>query len=141
MYSTEKKKITKDMITTFRLLELGYDFMGYTFDEDDLSFHHLLMPSHACKDYPDKGRFMCNGAILNIRTSHKYLHLIERVDPFLFYLITSELIDINILRRVEIDNLWHIRKLLLEFEKEHKGEMCHKKLLIDPKYVKDRIPL
>lgn len=129
------------MIRTFRLMELGFDFMGYTFGEGELSFHHLIVPQSDCKNKPDKGRYMCNGAILNYNVSHKYLHIIEGIDPSIFYLITSELIDINIKREVQIDSLWHIRKLLLTFEREHQGEMRHRKMLIKPEYVKNRIPL
>nr|DAN14410.1 MAG TPA: hypothetical protein [Bacteriophage sp.] len=83
-----------------------------------------------------------NGAILRQNTSHDYLHRINLVDPEIFYLITSELIDENIKRRVDIENLKKIRDLLLYFEREHDHDYTKKgHLLIRREYVKERIKL
>ncbi len=139
-----KKRIIRQMVTTFQLLELGYDFMGYTFDNKrELSFHHLIIPKRSCRMlHLGAGQQEWNGAILNRFTSHEYLHLIERLDPALFYAITSELIDENALQRIEIESLKRIRQLLLEFEREHKGERRQDgQYVIKPKYISERISL
>lgn len=44
------REITQEMIKTFKINKLGYDFMGYTFKrKGDLSFHHLIIPKRECK--------------------------------------------------------------------------------------------
>lgn len=132
------KEITRQMIRTFELNKLGYDQMGYIFNNTkQLSYHHMII---ANKD----GGLMTfeNGAILRQNTSHDYLHRINLVDPEIFYLITSELIDENIKRRVDIENLKKIRDLLLYFEREHDRDYTKKgHLLIRREYVKERIKL
>lgn len=138
------REITKEMIKTFKIDKFGYDFMGYTFKrKDDLSFHHLIIPHRKCKQAGlGEGYLFWNGAILNQKTSHDYLHLIENIDPEIFYLISSEMIDENQLRRIEISNLKHIRNLLLYFEREHCGDSNKKgKHLIREEYVSNRIKL
>lgn len=132
------KEITREMIKTFKFNKLGYDQMGYTFNNTkQLSYHHMII---ANKD----GGLMTfeNGAILKQNTSHDYLHILERLDPEIFYLITSELIDENIKRRVDIENLKRIRDLLLYFEREHDHDYTKKgHLLIRREYVKERVKL
>lgn len=132
------KEITREMIKTFKLNKLGYDQMGYTFNNTkQLSYHHMII---ANKD----GGLMTfeNGAILRQNTSHDYLHILERLDPEIFYLITSELIDENIKRRVDIENLKRIRDLLVYFEREHDHDYTKKgHLLIRREYVKERVKL
>ena len=132
------KEITREMIKTFKLNKLGYDQMGYTFNNTkQLSYHHMII---ANKD----GGLMIfeNGAILKQNTSHDYLHILERLDPEIFYLITSELIDENIKRRVDIENLRKIRDLLVYFEREHDHDYTKKgNLLIRREYVKERVKL
>lgn len=130
--------IKEEMIKEFKLKELGFDMMGYTFKrKDDLSYHHLIIP----KRLGGKETFE-NGAILKQKTSHDYLHIIEKIDPEIFYLITSELIDENIMRRIEYENLRAIRDMLLYFEKEHDHERTKKgNLLIKREYVRERIPV
>ena len=45
------KKVSYLMIEKFNLPNLGYDFMGYNFDEiKELSFHHLIVPRRNCKE-------------------------------------------------------------------------------------------
>lgn len=132
------KEITREMIKTFKLNKLGYDQMGYTFNNTkQLSYHHMIIANK-------NGGLMTfeNGAILRQNTSHNYLHILERVDPEIFYLITSELIDENIKRRVDIENLKKIRDLLLYFEREHDHDYTKKgHLLIRREYVKERVKL
>lgn len=132
------KEITREMIKTFKLNKLGYDQMGYIFNNTkQLSYHHMII----AKRNGGKEIFK-NGAILKQNTSHDYLHILERLDPEIFYLITSELIDENIKRRVDIENLKKIRDLLLYFEREHDRDRTKKgKLLIKREYITERIDL
>ena len=138
------REITKEMIHTFRIDKLGYDMMGYTFKrKDDLSFHHLIIPHRECKHAGlGEGYLFWNGAILNQRTAHEYLHVIEYVDPDIFYAITSEMIDENQLRSIEIANLKRIRDRLLSFEREHCSDTNKKgKYIIKDTYVNNRIKI
>ena len=139
------KNVVNLMIHEFNLNKLKYDFAGYTFDRTrQLSFHHLRISKHDCKDLniPSEGYLYWNGAILRQDTSHDYLHLIEQYDPEIFYLITSEIIDENIKRKLTLDSLRRIRTLLEYFEKEHCSTRTKKgNLLIKESYVRDRIRL
>lgn len=132
------KEVTREMIRTFKLNKLGYDQMGYIFtNTKQLSYHHMIIANK------DGGPMTFeNGAILRQNTSHDYLHRINLVDPEIFYLITSELIDENIKRRVDIENLKRIRDLLLYFEREHDRDYTKKgHLLIRREYIKERVKL
>jgi len=144
------RDITKLMVKDFRLMKLGYDFMGYKIDrKESLSFHHLIVPRRDCQAKGlGEGYLYWNGAILTQGSgfgesnSHDYLHLIEHIDPEIFYRISSELIDENIKGRIDIDNLRHIRDLLLYFEKEHDRDVNKKgKILIKKEYIDKRIIL
>ena len=139
------RAITNLMINDFKLKKLGYDFMGFSFKrKEQLSFHHLRISKHDCKalNIPSEGYLYWNGAILRQDTSHDYLHLIEQYDLEIFYLITSELIDENIKRKLTLDSLRRIRTLLEYFEKEHCSTRTKKgNLLIKESYVRDRIRL
>ena len=138
------KQITNQMIKDFKIMELGYDFAGYKVkNKKDLSFHHMIISHKESKSAGiGEGYLYWNGAILVQKTSHDYFHIINLVDPEIFYLITSELIDENIKRRVDIENLKKIRDLLLYFEREHDHD-CTKKghLLIRREYIKERVKL
>ena len=80
--------ITKQMIKIYQLKKLKRDFMAYKFERtNELTYHHLIIPNRA-----GGKRTIENGAILT-QNSHEYLHLIERIDPEIFYFITSEMID------------------------------------------------
>ena len=138
------REITKEMIKTFEIDKLGYDFMGYTFRrKEDLSFHHLIIPHRECKRAGlGEGFLFWNGVVLNQNTSHDYLHVIERVDPDMFYAITSEMIDENIMREIKIENLKRIRDILLQFEKEHCSDTTKKgHYIIRKAYIDRRIKL
>lgn len=138
------KEITKLMINDFKIKQLGYDFMGYKVDKTiDLSFHHLIIPHRDCKKYGlGEGYLYWNGAILNQETAHDYLHIIEKIDYEIFSRITSEMIDENIKRNLDIENLKHIRDLLIYFEKEHATDKSKKgDYLIKRKYIESRIKL
>ena len=139
------REIANIMIHEFNLNKLKYDFAGYTFDRTkQLSFHHLRISKHDCKvlNIPSEGYLYWNGAILRQDTSHDYLNILEQYDPEIFYLITSEIIDENIKRKLTLDSLRRIRTLLEYFEKEHCSTKTKKgNLLIKESYVRDRIRL
>lgn len=132
------KEITKLMINEYKIKQLGYDFMGYTFVKtSELSYHHLIIPRRHNGPMTKE-----NGAILKQDTSHNYLHTIERIDPEIFYLISSELIDENIKGRIDIENLKAIRDLLVYFENEHSNDITKKgHYLIKQEYMTHRIDL
>ena len=129
------KQLTRLMIDEFKIKQLGYDFMGYSLQKGDIhTFHHLIIPRR--KDGPYE---RWNGAILCGQTSHPYLHIIEGRDEEIFALITSEMIDMNIKGRLDIDNIKNIQGLLSYFEREHINDKTAKgKILIKDKF-KERI--
>lgn len=124
------------MINEFKLRQLGYDFMGYKLKrKESLSFHHLIIPN---RNGGPVARW--NGAILNQETSHDYLHIIERVEPEIFYLITSSMIDMNIKGYLDMENLQEISALLKQFEQDHIHDTTKKgKRLIKREYITDRV--
>ena len=82
---------------------------------------------------------MNNGAILCGDTAHTYLHLIESLNQHTFNLITSEMIDMNVRRKLSIYNLKRINEILCEFERLYEDKKNSKdQLLIKEKY-KERI--
>ena len=138
------KEITEKMIKDFRIMKLGFDFMGYKVDrKQSLSFHHLIVPHRESKDYGiGEGYLYWNGAILRQNTSHDYLHIIEAKDYDLFLAITSEMIDQNIKGYLDKQNLIYIRDCLLTFEREHCSDRTKKgKLLIKDEFIKERVKL
>lgn len=138
------KEITKIMVNDFKIMKLGYDFLGYKVNrKQDLSYHHLIIPRRHCKGAGlGEGYLYWNGAILRQNTSHNYLHIIENIDPEIFCLITSEMIDENIKRKIDIDNLKRIKDLLIYFEREHDHDITKSgKLLIKREFVTSRVKL
>lgn len=138
------RDITREMIKLFKIKQLGYDFMGYQFkNQNQLSFHHLIVPHRECKQMGlGEGYLFWNGAILVQSTSHEYLHAIERTNEEMFYDITSEMIDENFLKQIRLENLKRIRDILLQFEREHCSDTTKSgKHLIKPEYVNTRIKL
>ena len=138
------KEITKIMVNDFKIMKLGMDFMGYRVNrKQDLSYHHLIIPRRHCKEAGlGEGYLYWTGAILRQNTSHDYLHIIEKIDPDIFYELTSEMIDENIKGRLDIDNLKRIHDLLLYFEREHDHDTSKKgKLLIKREFVTGRVNL
>ena len=78
-----------------------------------------------------------NGAVLNGKTSHPYLHIVEGRDYDMFLAITSEMIDENVLGRLDINNLKRIHDVLTQFEREHSSDTTKKgKLLIKEEYTR-----
>lgn len=136
------REITEKMIKNFKIMKLGFDFMGYSFDKkSSLSFHHLIIPHRESQKYKiGEGYLYWNGAILRQNTSHDYLHLIENIDYDMYLAITSEMIDENIKGYLDIDNLKRIHDLLLYFEREHDHDTSKKgKLLIKREFVTGRV--
>lgn len=135
------REITKLMIKEYKLMKLGYDFMGYDItNKSNLSFHRLIVPHRNCKAMGlGEGYLEWNGAILNQNTSHDYLHLIEAKDYDMFLTITSELIDENVKGHLDIDNLRRIHDILECFEREHSNDRSKKrKVLIKQEYMRRR---
>lgn len=134
------KTITKLMYDEFNIRRLKIDFMGYKVKrKESISFHHLIIARKDCKQLhvPCEGYVRWNGALLVQETSHEYLHVIEHIDPEIFYRITSEMIDENIKGKIDIENLRKINDLLLFFEKEHSNARSKKgKLLIKDIYLR-----
>ena len=128
----------QEMIRLYQLKKLGFDFMGYTFNnKSQLSYHHLIVP----KRLNGKSTIE-NGAILRQNTSHDYLHKIEPIDREIFELITNRMIEMNINGKLDVENLRIIRNLLLYFEREHDDDtLSSGKLLIKREYVRERISL
>lgn len=138
------KEITKYMIKNFRIMKLGYDFMGYKVDrKESLSFHHLVIAKKDCKDLGyGEGYYQWNGAILVQNTSHDYLHTIERIDRDVFLYITSRMIEENKLGRLDIGQLRLIRDALIYFEREHKCDRNSKgRPCIKEEYISKRLIL
>ena len=132
------KPITREMIKMYQLNKLGFDFIGYKLNRSEqLSYHHTVIAKR------NGGlETIRNGAILVRDTSHDYIHVIERIDPEIFYLITSEMLDENLKGKIDIENLRKIRDLLLYFENDHTHERSKKgKLLIKKEYLTNRIKL
>lgn len=124
------RTIIKLMVNEYKIKK--FDFMGYTFDREELSYHHLIIPRRlGGRETKD------NGAILNGFTSHPYLHAIEQKDVEIFNYITSEMIDENIKGKLDVDNLRRIHDLLLYFEREHCSDYTRSgKPLIKEKYTR-----
>ena len=133
------REITKQMIDYYKIMKLGYDFMGYpVYQKNKLSFHHLIVPHRHSKEAGlGEGYLWWNGAILNQSTSHEYLHLIETKDFDMFSAITSEMIDENVKGYLDMENLKRILDILKCFEREHFADVGKSKgnYLIKDEYL------
>lgn len=106
--------ITNKLFNDFELYKLGYDFMGYYFDDKkQISYHHI-QPRH----YKGKTTYK-NGALLVRETSHNYIHTIEEYEFQLFIELSQELIAEH-KDGITKDHLLAIRQMLEYFE--HKFE-------------------
>ena len=133
------KRITSDMIKFYNVNK--FDFLGYNVSrKESLSFHHLIVPHRYCKQLGlGEGYYKWNGSILVQDTSHDYLHIIENIDHDVFDALTSEMIDMNIKGKLDIENLRYIKDILLSFEREHDHDKNNKgRLLIKRKYIENR---
>lgn len=138
------REVTREMVKEYELKKLGYDFMGYTFNNrNELSFHHLIVPKRDCKKKGlGEGYLKWNGAILNQDTSHPYLHTIERFDRELFLEITKEMVEENLRGEINIENLKRIREMLLWFEAHYDDVYSSSgKEIIKPEFKTKRLVL
>lgn len=138
--------VTNLMINEFRLKKLCMDFMGYHFDKKGSSFHHTIIARRNCKELGlGDGYYRWNGSILmqsKNNNPHNYLHVIEQYDYERFLAITSELIEQNLLGRLDRDCLIRIHDILVSFEREYSGKRTKKGVLIvKPEYVQKRLVL
>ena len=133
------KEVTKLMVNEFKIKKLGYDFMAYKVTRDShLSFHHTIISHKECIARGlGEGYWKWNGSILVQDTSHDYLHTIERIDYDMFCDVTSELIDMNVKGKLDVDNLRRVNDILTCFEKEHCGDRTKNgKRLIKEQYLR-----
>ena len=130
--------VTKELMKKYNLKKIGLDFCGYTIDNiNNISYHHLILPSSIKgKRTFDNGVILMQGQGYNDSNSHDYLHLIEHIEPDIFYLITSEMLDQKIKGRLDIENLKKIHSLLSYFESKHIHDKGKKgKKLIKQQYL------
>lgn len=126
------RKITNLMIEMYNLKNI--DFMGYSFNKNNASYHHLIIPRRL--GGPET---IENGAVLNGKTSHPYLHIVEGIDLDMFVSITQEIIEEKAIGRLDKECLERIDDILSCFEKEHSGKRTSKgKVLIKPEFVYER---
>ena len=138
------REVTKLMINDFRIMKLGYDFAGYKLvNRNDVSYHHYLVAKRDCKAMGlGEGYTYENGVILNARTSHPELHLVESKEEKLFYYITSEFLDMKNKGYLDIENLKRIQEILLEFEHKYRNATDRKgKRLIKREYIEGKVKL
>lgn len=134
------RDVTIEMIKIYNLKKLKYDFMGYEFNNPNkLSYHHLIIPKKDCKDLGlGSGYLFWNGAILVQKTSHDYLHIVERLDRDRFNYITYQMIIENVNNQIIYDCLKKISDCLDGFEREYSGlhTQKNKNLLIKEEYTR-----
>lgn len=127
------------MLNKYKVMELGHDFMGFSLKRpEEISFHHLVVAKRDCaKMGLGHGEYVWNGALLVRDTAHDYVHIIEKIDPDVFYNITSEMIDMNIKGYLDPENLRNIDDMLCSFEREHCSDRTKKgKMLIKEEYTR-----
>lgn len=133
------KEVTRIMFNKYKLAELGHDFMGFSFKRpEEISFHHLIVAKRHCAEMGlGNGEYVWNGSLLVRNTGHDYAHIIERIDPDVFYALTSEMVDMNVKGFLDPENLRYIDDILCSFEREHCGERTKKgKMLIKEEYTR-----
>ena len=130
-------RLADKLFYDFDLHKLGYDFMGFYFDDKkELSYHHIL-PRH----YKGKTTYE-NGAILNRQTSHNYIHTIEEMDFQLFIELSQILKDEHQVKKITPEHLKEINMLLTYFEQKYAGQYTKRgNLIIKEEYVRRRVIL
>jgi hypothetical protein len=128
-----REKIYKD----FKMEQLGYDFLGYTFEsKKELSTHHIL-PRHS--GGKTKKNNLC---ALNRFTSHNYIHLIEDTDYKVFLELSKYLLEEVSKGEIGREQLLRIADALEFFEFKYRDEEDrHGERLIRPEYKSKRIIL
>ena len=130
-------RLRERLYKEYKLGELGYDFMGYTFeDKRELSTHHVF-PKHSGGE--TKKNNLC---VLNRFTSHNYIHLIEDYDQKVFLQISSHLLKQVKEGKIDIDEIREIIDLLQFFEFKYRDEETRNgERLIKPEFKEKRIIL
>ena len=125
-------KLRERLYKDYKLEELGYDFLGYTFEsKKELSTHHIL-PRHAGGQ--TKKNNLC---VLNRFTSHNYIHLIEDTDFKVFLEISKYLLEQVKMGQISREKLLEIDEVLKFFEYKYRDEETRGgELLIKPEYKK-----
>ena len=125
------------MLKKYLLKKLKFDFMGYPFKNiNSLSFHHVVVSRCECeKNGFDTGYYLWNLVLLNRKTSHDYLHIIEDYDYDMFEDINSELFDMIVKEQVTIENIMYINSILESFEREYCGHTRNGHPLIKDAYT------
>ena len=124
------KPVTKEMIRIWDMKDV--DWMGYKKGKNDIfTFHHLIVPARKNGPYA-----MWNGAILCGDTAHPYLHVVENYDYDRFLYLTSKLIDMNALGKLDLELIKDIDMCLKQFEREYQGKCTKsKKRIVKPQYT------
>lgn len=120
----------------FELHKLGYDFMGYYFDDKkEISYHHI-QPRH----YKGKTTYE-NGSLLVRETSHNYIHTIEEYEFNLFIELSQELIAEH-KDGITKEHLLAIRQMLEFFEQRYKDMYTKRGVpIVKEEYTRRRIEL
>jgi hypothetical protein len=128
-------KLRERLYKEYHIEELGYDFLGYTFEsKKELSTHHVLPKHSGGKTKKD------NLCILNRYTSHNYIHLIEDTDYKVFLEISKYLLEEIKKGEISQDQLLRINDALEFFEFKFRDEEDrYGERLIKPEYKSKRI--
>lgn len=128
-----RERLYKD----YNLENLGYDFLGYTFEsKKELSTHHILPRHSGGKTKKD------NLCVLNRYTAHNYIHLIEDYDYKVFLQISRELMEQVKQGKIDIQEIKNIFELLQFFEFKFRDKTDRNgDLIIKPEYKTKRIIL
>lgn len=130
-------RLREKLYKQYKLEEIGYDFLGYTFeDKKELSTHHIL-PRHS-GGKTEKS----NLCVLNRFTSHNYIHLIEDTDYKVFLELSKYLLEEVSKGEISKEQLLRIADVLQFFEFKYRDEEDrHGERLIRPEYKEKRIIL
>lgn len=128
------KSVKAKLIVNFKLQKAGIDFMGYNFNLQEATYHHLIIPKRRGGQATYE-----NGAILMRTTAHDYIHTIERYDLEVFNAITDAIISQKSKGRLDIADLKYIKSCLEYFEKCYSNETSGKgKLIIKERYITEK---
>ncbi len=129
------KDVTKLIVNKFNIKKLGYDFMGYFFiSPTDLSFHHTILEKEEGGEETIE-----NGCVLVRKTSHDYVHIIEKFDKVIFLKIREELIKEMENGFIDLENIKRINDLLLLFELKHQEDTFKDGKLIIKNIYRERL--
>lgn len=123
-------KLREKLFKKYKLEELGFDFMGYSFTtKNELSTHHII-PKHQGGTTKDN-----NLCVLNRFSSHNYIHLIEDYDYKTFLQISRLLFAQVQEKQLTMERIAEINSLLDFFEQKYQNEQTRNgETLIRPEY-------